>query len=62
VFIMWLATSHPFWAAAIAIAMPVLIVAVARAVVRAVRSVFRGAQQQLAAGSGSQSTRPTMNA
>ena len=49
VFIMWLATRHPFWAAGIAISMLVLIVAVARAVVRAVSSVFRGAQRQLQA-------------
>ena len=49
VFIMWLATRHPFWAAGIAISILVLIVAVARAVVRAVSSVFRGAQRQLQA-------------
>jgi len=50
VFIMWLATQHPFWAAGIAAVLLVLIVLVARAVVRAVRSVFRGAQRQLSAG------------
>jgi Domain of unknown function (DUF4126) len=49
VFIMWLATRHPFWAAGIAISILVLIVIVARAVVRAVSSVFRGAQRQLQA-------------
>ena len=49
VFIMWLATRHPFWAAGIAISILVLIVVVARAVVRAVSSVFRGAQRQLQA-------------
>jgi len=62
VFIMWLATHHPFWAAAIALAMLVVIIAVARAVVRAVASVFRGAQRQLQATGGSHTTRPTMNA
>jgi len=50
VFIMWLATQHPFWAAGIAAVLLVLIVVVARAVVRAVGSVFRGAQRQLSAG------------
>ena len=56
---MWLATRHPFWAAGIAAALLVLIVAVARWVVRAVRSVFRGAQRQLQAAAGSETTRPT---
>ena len=61
VFIMWLATRHPFWAAAIALAILVVIVAVARAVVRAVASVFRGAQRQLQAAGGSHTTRSTVN-
>ena len=63
IFIMWLATQHPFWAAGIAAVLLVLIVLVARAVVRAVQSVFRGAQRQLHASSGSNvsgATRPTI--
>jgi len=56
VFIMWLATQHPFWAAGIAAVLLVLIVLVARAVVRAVRSVFQGAQRQLSAGGKTRST------
>jgi len=47
VFILWLASRHPYWAAAIAAAFVVIIVALARAVVRALRGVFRGAERQL---------------
>ena len=43
VFITWLAVRHPFWAASIAALLLVIIVSVARTVVRAVRAVFRGA-------------------
>src|SRR2546430_15580958 len=43
VFITWLAVRHPFWAAGIAALLLVIIVSVARTVVRAVRAVFRGA-------------------
>ena len=48
VFMTWLATRHPFWAAAIAAMLLVIIVALVRAVVRAVAAVFRGAERQLA--------------
>jgi len=47
VFIVWLASRHPFWAAAIAATLIVIIIALARAVVRALRRVFRGAERQL---------------
>ena len=47
VFIVWLASRHPFWAAAIAATLIVIIIALARAVVRALRGVFRGAERQL---------------
>ena len=39
----WLATQHPFFAAAIAIVLVVAMVAVVQIVVRALRDVFRGA-------------------
>jgi hypothetical protein len=47
VFMMWLAGRHPIWAAAIALAFLVIIVALARVVVRGIRTVFRGAERQL---------------
>jgi len=53
VFLTWLATKHPFIAAAIALVLVVAIVAVARVVVRVLRSVFRGAGRQV------RSTAPT---
>lgn len=42
----WLATRHPFWAAGIAGALLVIIISLTRAVLRAVRAVFRGARRQ----------------
>jgi len=48
VFLTWLAMQHPYWAAAIAAAFIVVIVALIRAVMRALRAVFRGAERQLA--------------
>jgi hypothetical protein len=47
VFITWLATRHPFWAAAIAAALLAVVVLLARAVVRAVRALFTGAERQV---------------
>jgi len=47
----WLARRHPFWAAGIAVLCVVIVVALARAVVRALQSVFRGAERQLGAAS-----------
>ena len=43
----WLAAQHPYWAAALAVLLLAVIVALARAVVRAVRGVFQGAERQL---------------
>ena len=51
VFIVWLAGRHPYWAAGIAVIVLVMIVAVARAVVRGLRAVFRGARRQVSAAS-----------
>ncbi len=53
VFLTWLATRHPFIAAAIALVLVVAIVAIARVVVRVLRSVFRSAGRQ------AKSTAPT---
>jgi hypothetical protein len=53
VFLTWLATRHPFLAAAIALVLVVATVAVARVVVRAMRSVFGGRDRQ------ARSTAPT---
>jgi hypothetical protein len=47
VFITWLATRHPFWAAAIAIVLVAFVVVLARTVVRALRGVFAGAERQV---------------
>ncbi len=44
----WLAAKHPFWAAAFAVALVILVISVIGAVVRALRSLFRGAERQLA--------------
>ena len=49
VFLVWLAGRHPYWAAAIAVALVALIVALARIVVRSIRAAFTGARRQLAA-------------
>lgn len=53
VFLTWLATKHPFIAAAIALVLVVAIVAIARVVVRVLQSVFRSAGRQ------AKSTAPT---
>lgn len=47
VFLTWFATAHPYWAAAIALAALLAIVVVLRAVVRALRSLFRNAGHAL---------------
>ena len=53
VFMAWLAGRHPYWAAAIAVVLMATIVVLTRAVLRAIRVVFRGARQQLdSAGAG----------
>jgi hypothetical protein len=53
VFMAWLAGRHPYWAAVIAAVLLAIIVVLTRAVLRAIRVVFRGALQQLeSAGAG----------
>jgi len=42
----WFATSHPYLAAALALALLILIVALARAALRALRALFRGAKRE----------------
>jgi hypothetical protein len=44
----WLATRHPYAAATIALCLVAVIVLLARAVVRAMRALFRGAEEELA--------------
>jgi len=44
----WLATRHPYAAATIALCLVAVIVLLARAVIRALRALFRGAEQELA--------------
>ena len=44
----WLATRHPYIAGAIAIVLVVVVVILVRWVVRALRALFRGAEQELA--------------
>jgi hypothetical protein len=48
IFLTWFATKHPYIAAAIVLWFLVIIVVVIRWVVRALRSLFRGAEQRLA--------------
>ena len=52
VFLTWFATRHPYWSAAIALSAIVIIVFMVRWVVRALRSLFRGAERELKASSG----------
>ena len=47
VFLTWFATRHPYWAASIVIVFLGLIVLLARWVVRALRALFVGAEQEL---------------
>src|SRR5439155_22225010 len=49
VFVTWLAGRHPVWAAALVVLLLAIIVILARAVVRALRAMFRGAERQLQA-------------
>ncbi len=44
----WLATRHPYVAGTIALILVVIIVLLARFVIRALRSLFRGAEDELA--------------
>jgi hypothetical protein len=47
VFIVWLASRHPYWSAGIAAVLMVIIFLLAKAVLRAIRTVFGGARRQL---------------
>lgn len=49
IFLTWFATRHPYIAAAIALALVALAIVVVRAIVRALRRLFRGAQRELEA-------------
>ncbi|MGA8617891.1 MAG: DUF4126 domain-containing protein [Candidatus Sulfotelmatobacter sp.] len=44
----WLATRHPYAAGAIALALVAIVVLLARAILRALRALFRGAKKELA--------------
>ena len=44
----WLATRHPYAAGAIALALVAVVILLARAVIRALRALFRGAEKELA--------------
>jgi hypothetical protein len=53
IFLTWFATQHPYIGAALVIAALLLIVFMIRWVVRAMRSLFRGAERQVSSASGS---------
>ena len=48
VFLTWMATVRPIWAISFVAALLLLIAIMARWVLRAMRSLFRGAEQELA--------------
>jgi hypothetical protein len=48
IFLTWFATKHPYLAAAVVLWLLVIIVVVIRWVIRALRALFRGAQQRMA--------------
>jgi hypothetical protein len=52
IFLTWFATRHPYWTAGIVLAALVAIVFLVRLVVRAMRSLFRGAERELSPGAG----------
>jgi len=49
----WLATQHPYIAAAVVIVALLVVVFMIRFVIRAMRSLFRGAERQVSSASGS---------
>ncbi len=51
VFLLWLAARHPYWAAGIVVAFLAAVVILIRWVIRALRSMFSGAERQAARGS-----------
>ncbi|MGE5725844.1 MAG: DUF4126 domain-containing protein [Acidobacteriota bacterium] len=53
VFLTWFATQHPYIAAALVIVALLLVVFMIRFVIRAMRSLFRGAERQVSPASGS---------
>ena len=53
VFLTWFATQHPYIAAAIVIAALLLVIFMIRFVIRAMRSLFRGAERQVSSASSS---------
>ena len=52
VFLTWFATQHPYFSAAIVIAALLLVVFMIRFVIRAMRSLFRGAEREITNASG----------
>lgn len=50
IFLTWFAIQHPYWAAGIVAVLLVIIVILARWVLRALRALFRGAEDLLAGG------------
>jgi hypothetical protein len=48
IFLTWFASTHPYLAASVVVVLLVLIVALTRWVIRALRSLFRGAEKELA--------------
>jgi hypothetical protein len=52
VFLTWFATQHPYVAAAIAVLALLLVIFMIRLVIRAMRSLFRGADRQITTASG----------
>jgi hypothetical protein len=48
IFLTWFATRHPYWAAGIAAVFLVIIVWLARWVMRSLRALFRGAEEVVA--------------
>jgi uncharacterized protein DUF4126 len=53
VFLTWFATQHPYIAAALVIVALLLVVFMIRLVIRAMRSLFRGAERQMSSASSS---------
>jgi hypothetical protein len=45
----WFAMSHPYWAAGLTVVLVVITVLLVRWVIRAIRSLFRGAKREWAA-------------
>jgi hypothetical protein len=50
IFLTWFAVRHPYWSAAIVAVLLLVILLLARWVVRSIRALFRGAERELAKG------------